>query len=349
MGDGRLNRAIEQGKARTSEIKARVPDLKDRMPEFKERMPDLKDRVPELKERGAELRARGGELARQYSKMDVSWARCGYARALREGLLAVRPRPDDRLLPAPPRGRARGVRRAEPARDLRRQPLQPPRHADDPARDPAQVAQPHRGGGRRRLLLQEPLEGERRRAAVQHRAARPQRRRARQRRHRPRRQAHRPGLEPADVPRGHALARRRDRQGALGRGGDRGAARHRHRPDLRQRHPRGDAARAELAEAQAGPDLLAPPQGRGALRRADRPARRVRAPRGDGRGARVLGAQGSPGGRHGRADGARRAADAQGAARLRGSRPAKRPRCASSTRCRRPRSPPPGTPPPPPD
>ena len=87
MGDGRLNRAIEQGKARTSEIKARVPELKERMPEFKERMPDLKERVPELKERGAELRARGGELARQYSKMDVSWARCGYARALREGLL----------------------------------------------------------------------------------------------------------------------------------------------------------------------------------------------------------------------------------------------------------------------
>ena len=32
MGDGRLNRAIEQGKARTSEIKARVPDLKERVP-----------------------------------------------------------------------------------------------------------------------------------------------------------------------------------------------------------------------------------------------------------------------------------------------------------------------------
>jgi 1-acyl-sn-glycerol-3-phosphate acyltransferase len=94
MGDGRLNRAMEQGKARTTEIKSRVPELKDRMPEFRERMPDLKERVPELKERGAELRVkgselrtRGGELARQYAKMDVSWARCGYARALREGLL----------------------------------------------------------------------------------------------------------------------------------------------------------------------------------------------------------------------------------------------------------------------
>jgi 1-acyl-sn-glycerol-3-phosphate acyltransferase len=102
MGDGRLNRAVEQGKARTSEIKARVPDLKDRVPDLKERIPELSERMPELKARsaeelrnrgaglrtkGSELRTRGGELARQYAKMDVSWARCGYARALREGLL----------------------------------------------------------------------------------------------------------------------------------------------------------------------------------------------------------------------------------------------------------------------
>jgi 1-acyl-sn-glycerol-3-phosphate acyltransferase len=76
MGEGRLNRAVEQGKARTSEFKARVPDL-----------PDLKERGAELRVKGSELRTRGGELARQYAKMDVSWARCGYARALREGLL----------------------------------------------------------------------------------------------------------------------------------------------------------------------------------------------------------------------------------------------------------------------
>ena len=68
-----------------------------------------------------------------------------------------------------------------------------------------------------------------------------------------------------------------------------------------ERHARRDAARPELAEAQAGPALLAPPQGRGPLRRADRPARRVRAPRGDGRGARVLGAQGPARRAHGRA------------------------------------------------
>jgi 1-acyl-sn-glycerol-3-phosphate acyltransferase len=92
MGDGRLNRAIEQGKARTTEIKTRVPDLKDRMPELKERVPELGNELrtkgTELRTKGTELRTRGGELARQYAKMDVSWARCGYARALREGLLS---------------------------------------------------------------------------------------------------------------------------------------------------------------------------------------------------------------------------------------------------------------------
>jgi len=109
MGDGRFNRAVEQGRARTNEIKGRGADFKERVPDFKERGADFKERVPELRERGAELtarsaeelkhrgaelrtrgtelRTRGGELARQYASMDVSWARCGYARALREGLL----------------------------------------------------------------------------------------------------------------------------------------------------------------------------------------------------------------------------------------------------------------------
>jgi len=49
MGDGKLNRAIEQGKARTTEIKTRVPELKERMPELKERVPEF----------GNELRAKG--------------------------------------------------------------------------------------------------------------------------------------------------------------------------------------------------------------------------------------------------------------------------------------------------
>src|SRR5829696_569181 len=85
MGDGRLNRAVEQGRARTTDIKGRVPDFKERVPELRER---TARGAEELRNRGTELRARGGELARQYAKMDVSWARCGYARALREGLLS---------------------------------------------------------------------------------------------------------------------------------------------------------------------------------------------------------------------------------------------------------------------
>ena len=48
MGDGRINRAIEQGRARTSEFKERVPELKERVPELRERVPEL----------GSELRNR---------------------------------------------------------------------------------------------------------------------------------------------------------------------------------------------------------------------------------------------------------------------------------------------------
>jgi 1-acyl-sn-glycerol-3-phosphate acyltransferase len=77
MRDGRVNRAIEKGKARTTDIKTRVPELRERMPELRERVPELTDG----------LRSRGGELARQYAKMDVSWARCSYAKAARAALL----------------------------------------------------------------------------------------------------------------------------------------------------------------------------------------------------------------------------------------------------------------------
>jgi 1-acyl-sn-glycerol-3-phosphate acyltransferase len=90
MGDGRVNRAIQQGKARTTEIKTKVPELKERVPELRERVPELTARgADELRQRSTELRSRGAELARQYSKMDVSWARCGYARVLREALLSL--------------------------------------------------------------------------------------------------------------------------------------------------------------------------------------------------------------------------------------------------------------------
>ena len=77
MRDGRVNRAIEKGRARTTDIKTRVPELRERMPELRERVPELTDG----------LRSRGGELARQYAKMDVSWARCSYAKAARAALL----------------------------------------------------------------------------------------------------------------------------------------------------------------------------------------------------------------------------------------------------------------------
>jgi 1-acyl-sn-glycerol-3-phosphate acyltransferase len=60
MRDGRIGRAIEQGRARSSEIKTRVPELRERVP----------------------------ELARQYAEMDVPWARCGFAKAARELILS---------------------------------------------------------------------------------------------------------------------------------------------------------------------------------------------------------------------------------------------------------------------
>jgi 1-acyl-sn-glycerol-3-phosphate acyltransferase len=92
MRDGRVNRAIQQGRARTTDIKTRVPELRERVPELRERVPELtdqlKNRGSELRTKGAELRTHGGELARQYAKMDVSWARCSYAKAARAALLS---------------------------------------------------------------------------------------------------------------------------------------------------------------------------------------------------------------------------------------------------------------------
>src|SRR3954451_4933593 len=102
MGNGRGDAAGQPDEARTNENKGRVTDLRGRMPDFKERYPELRERGAEmtarraeelrargaeLRTKGTELRSRGGELARQYANMDVSWARCGYARAARAGLL----------------------------------------------------------------------------------------------------------------------------------------------------------------------------------------------------------------------------------------------------------------------
>jgi len=89
MGDGRINRAIESGKARVPDLKERVPELGS---ELRTRGTELRERVPELgtelRTRGTELRVRGAELAREYRKMDVSWARLPYARAARTVLLS---------------------------------------------------------------------------------------------------------------------------------------------------------------------------------------------------------------------------------------------------------------------
>lgn len=92
MREPRRQRARE----RTNEIKSRIPDLRGQVPDLRERGADLRERVPEevrtrsaeLRTKGTELASRGSELARQYAKMDVSWARCSYARAIREGLLS---------------------------------------------------------------------------------------------------------------------------------------------------------------------------------------------------------------------------------------------------------------------
>jgi 1-acyl-sn-glycerol-3-phosphate acyltransferase len=86
MGEGRVKRAYEHGKARTTDMKTRVPELRERVPELTD---ELKTRGTELRTKSSELGKRGGELARHYSKIDVSWARCGYAKRAREALLSL--------------------------------------------------------------------------------------------------------------------------------------------------------------------------------------------------------------------------------------------------------------------
>ena len=76
---GRLDASMRASKARASELQARVPKVRD----------EVRDRLPEL---GNELRARSSgisqEIARQYARMDVSWARRPIPRAVRGGILA---------------------------------------------------------------------------------------------------------------------------------------------------------------------------------------------------------------------------------------------------------------------
>jgi 1-acyl-sn-glycerol-3-phosphate acyltransferase len=88
MGEGRINRTIEHGKSRTSEMKARVPEFKERTAELKDRFPELRERTVELKERIPEIKSKSAEIvARQYQKMDVEWARHGLARSTRQLIL----------------------------------------------------------------------------------------------------------------------------------------------------------------------------------------------------------------------------------------------------------------------
>ena len=138
MGDGPVNRAIREGKARTSEITARMPELKERVPELRDRVPDLKERVPghqgtgrraDRAQRGRAAHPRHGtadarhDLARNYARMDVRWARCRAGAGAARGAHELRPRPADRHLHAPRvLGRER-LRRRSPPGHLRGQPL----------------------------------------------------------------------------------------------------------------------------------------------------------------------------------------------------------------------------------
>jgi 1-acyl-sn-glycerol-3-phosphate acyltransferase len=90
MSDRRKTRPNQQLKARASQIKSRMPD---RLPDINAK--DVRERLPEIKDfgdrAGKELRTRGKaarhEIARQYAKMDKSWARGSSAGAVRWFLL----------------------------------------------------------------------------------------------------------------------------------------------------------------------------------------------------------------------------------------------------------------------
>ena len=90
MSDRRRNRTNQQLKARANRLKSRMPD---RLPEIKakdvrEFGKDIGERVPELsKDIRKRSRTARDEIAKQYQKMDVSWARGNSARTVRWFLL----------------------------------------------------------------------------------------------------------------------------------------------------------------------------------------------------------------------------------------------------------------------
>jgi 1-acyl-sn-glycerol-3-phosphate acyltransferase len=84
MSDRRRNRTNQQLKARANQLRSHMPEAKD----VRDFGKDIGDRVPEL---GKDIRKRSktarDEIAKQYAKMDVSWARGNSARTVRWFLL----------------------------------------------------------------------------------------------------------------------------------------------------------------------------------------------------------------------------------------------------------------------
>ena len=81
------------------------------------------------------------EIGRAAASLDIPWARCGPARAVRETIQSFILGPVDRLLRPPPGAGQRALRAAQAAGDHGGQPRQPPRHADHPAGAPARWRQ----------------------------------------------------------------------------------------------------------------------------------------------------------------------------------------------------------------
>ena len=213
--------------------------------------------------RGVEVPAEPPSLGADY---DTDWARSPAARVARgviaEGpmRLVVRGLADpevfgvDRLDDL--RRQADGRRGA--AADLRPQPPQPRRHGADVPVGAVDVAPPARGRRGRRLLLRQALEGGAVGAVAERDPDRPGLDRAAVGRHDPR--ADRRGLEPRDLPRGRALARRlgpglqgrrRVPVGPHRRAGRAGVPR-RDGVDLRQGH--------EAAQGRGGPGSCSAPR-----------------------------------------------------------------------------------------
>ncbi len=126
------------------------------MAEKRPTQPRMRDAAQErVLQTARSARERGREI--KCAALDMPWARCAPARVRPRddpvGLL----RPRDGLVRPPPDRGPRGLRRPQAAGHLRREPLEPHGHADDPAGAAAPVA-PADGGRRRgRLLLPQAL------------------------------------------------------------------------------------------------------------------------------------------------------------------------------------------------